>query len=96
MPFDWLNDFQRAMEKADDYADKTLAAYRLGIKAGGSIRGVSVCVSENCCGAAQVAAGRGPCIFPTKRRGCRCRLAPQGRKCPCVYRPVMTYEEGAE
>ena len=27
------------MEKADDYADKTLAAYRLGIKAGGSIRG---------------------------------------------------------
>ena len=43
MPFDWLNDFHRGMEKADNYAEKTLAAYKLGIKAGGSIRGVSVC-----------------------------------------------------
>ena len=40
MPFDWLKSFHQEIEKAPDYAEKTLAAYRLGMKAKGSIRGV--------------------------------------------------------
>jgi len=95
MPFEWLNNFQRTMEKADDYADKTLAAYRLGIKAGGSIRGVSVCVSENCCTAAKMLP-EGTVYLPDAAPRLPLPTCSQGRRCPCVYRPVMTYEEGAE
>ncbi len=78
MPFNWLNDFQRTMEKAGDYADKTLAAYRLGIKAGGSIRGVSVCVSENCCEAAMKYCRKGAVlIIRTKRAAAAADLLPK-------------------
>jgi hypothetical protein len=95
MPFEWLNDFQRSMEKPDNYADKTLAAYRLGIKAGGSIRGVSVCVAENCCADAKLLP-EGTVYLPDAAPRLPLPTCSQGRKCPCVYRPVMTYEEGAE
>ena len=95
MPFDWLNDFHRGMEKADNYADKTLAAYKLGIKAGGAIRGVSVCVTEACCQDAQ-ALPEGTVYRPDAAPRLPLPTCPQGRRCPCVYRPVMDYEEVAE
>ena len=52
MAFDWLNKFQQDIEKEPDYAVKTLAAYRLGMKAKGSIVGVVVRPASNCCDAA--------------------------------------------
>lgn len=53
MAFGWLDDFHKEMEKPPDYAERTLAAYRLGMKAGGSIAGVRVQVDEECCAAAK-------------------------------------------
>ncbi|MFZ6028835.1 MAG: hypothetical protein ACOYYS_14055 [Chloroflexota bacterium] len=95
MPFDWLKSFHRQTEKPQDYAERTLAAYRLGMKAGGAIAGVRIDVAETCCQAArQLEAGivyhpdEAP-ILPLA--GC-----PLGQRCQCVYRPVMDYEAGAE
>jgi len=95
MPFDWLNDFHRGMEKADNYADKTLAAYKLGIKARGAICGVSVCVPANCCGAAKQLP-EGVVYQPDEAPRLPLAGCPLGRRCPCVYRPVMTYAEVQE
>ena len=44
MSFNWLNNFQQEMEKPDDYAEKTLAAYKLGMRAKGSIVGVRIVI----------------------------------------------------
>jgi hypothetical protein len=93
MTFDWLNDFQRSLKKAEDYAEKTLAAYRLGMKAGGSIRGVSIQVDEACC---QLAHGlpAGAIYHPDDAPHLPLQGCPLGRQCRCVYRPVMAYQEG--
>ena len=40
MAFDWLTNFHHSEQKPENYAEKTLAAYRLGMKAKGSISGV--------------------------------------------------------
>ena len=91
MAFDWLNKFQHDMEKPDNYAEKTLAAYKLGMKAGGSIVGVRLEVQSDCCQmaqalpAAQVYAPEAAPRVPLS--GCTL-----GRRCTCVYRPVMKYE----
>ena len=95
MPFDWLNNFHRGMEKADNYADKTLAAYKLGIKAGGAISGVSVCVPPTAVGAAKELPA-GAVYQPDEAPRLPLAGCPLGRRCPCVYRPVMTYEEARE
>lgn len=94
MPFDWLKSFHRQTEKPEDYAERTLAAYRLGMKAGGAIVGVRVDVAASCCAAAHQLApdtvyhpDEAP-ILPLP--GC-----PLGRRCQCVYRPVMAYEKSA-
>ena len=51
--FDWLNKFHQEMEKDPTYAEKTLAAYRLGMRGKGSIVGVTIQRAENCCDAAR-------------------------------------------
>ncbi len=94
MSFDWLKGFHQDIKKAPDYAEKTLAAYRLGIKAGGSIRGVRIEIDPEGCAASRTLdadaeyhpddAPRLP--LPDCAKGLRCR---------CVYRPVMTYEPGS-
>jgi hypothetical protein len=94
MPFDWLNDFHRQMEKAADYAEKTLAAYRLGIKAKGSIRGVAVCPAAGSCQAA-AELPPGAVYHPDEAPRLPLPACPQGNGCQCVYRPVMTYQEEA-
>jgi hypothetical protein len=94
MPFDWIKDFHRGMEKAEDYAEKTLAAYRLGIKAGGSIRGVTVSVCADCCDGAR-ALPEGTVYQPHEAPRLPLPTCLRGRQCQCVYRPVMTYDEGA-
>ncbi len=91
MSFEWLKGFHQDMEKAPDYAEKTLAAYQLGMKAKGSIRAVRIVVDADGCAASRTldpAAEYQPddaphLPLPTCSKGGRCR---------CVYRPVMTYE----
>jgi hypothetical protein len=95
MPFEWLNMFHQGMEKADNYAAKTLAAYRLGMKAGGSVAGVRVCAPEGCCDAAR-ALPQVAVYHPDEAPVLPLPGCPKGPRCPCVYRPVMTYQEGAE
>ena len=92
MAFDWLNGFQRGLEKGPGYAEKTLAAYALGMKAHGSIVGVRVEVEPGCCDAARqlpVGAVYDPANAPRlPLAGCS-----RGDGCRCVYRPVMSYQE---
>jgi hypothetical protein len=92
MAFEWLASFHRATEKPDNYAEKTLAAYRLGMKAGGSIQGVTVQIEEDCCSAAR-ALPAGAVYHPDEAPHLPLPTCPLGRRCRCVYRPQMTYVE---
>ena len=89
MPFDWLDKFQKATEKPDDYAEKTLAAYKLGMKAKGSIAGVRIATPPNACATCLETDGLfHPDDAPRlPHQNCTCTSG-----CQCVYRPVMTYE----
>jgi hypothetical protein len=92
MAFDWLNKFQHGLEKDPDYAAKTLAAYRLGVKAKGSIVGVGVEPAEDCCEAVQrLRTGR--VYHPDEAPLLPLPDCPQGRRCGCVYGPVMSYQK---
>jgi len=90
MTFDWLDKFHHDMEKEPNYAEKTLAAYRLGMKAKGSIAGVVVQPATNCCDAARLLPA-GKVYHPGEAPHLPLPDCPQGRRCGCVYRPVMTY-----
>ncbi len=95
MPFDWLKSFHQDIQKAPDYAEKTLAAYRLGIRSKGSIRGVRIEVDGDGCPAsraldphAEYSPDDAPHLpLPDCAKGLHCR---------CVYRPVMAYEPTVE
>jgi hypothetical protein len=91
MSFEWLSNFHREMEKGEDYAEKTLAAYRLGMKAKGSISGVRIAADPAGCLASkqlEPTAVYHPDNAPhLPLPGCS-----KGRRCGCVYRPVMGYE----
>lgn len=95
MSFDWLNSFLRETAKAPNYAEKTLAAYRLGIKAKGSIAGVRIETDPDGCAACREldpAAVHQPDdapILPLPE-------CDKGLSCQCVYRPVMKYELGED
>jgi hypothetical protein len=91
MAFDWLNKFHQDMEKDPAYADKTLAAYRLGMRGKGSIVGVTIQRAEDCCNAARQLP-EGNTYHPDEAPRLPLPDCPQGRRCGCVYRPVMTYE----
>jgi hypothetical protein len=92
MAFGWLDDFHKEMEKPPDYAERTLAAYRLGMKAGGSIVGVRVQVDAGCCAAAK-ALPSGTVYHPDEAPHLPLPDCALGRRCRCVYRPVMRYEQ---
>ena len=91
MAFNWLNEFQHEVEKPDNYAEKTLAAYRLGMKAKGSIVGVRIEIDQDGCAACRkidVTAVYHPDDAPIlPLPDCT-----KGNRCGCVYRPVMKYE----
>jgi len=53
MAFQWLDKFCSTAIKSSDYAEKTLSAYALGIRAKGSIAGVVIRVAADCCDAAR-------------------------------------------
>lgn len=95
MAFNWLNKFQKEMEKPANYAEKTLAQYRLGMKAKGSIAGVRIVVDADGCGAcAEISAET---IFhPDDAPRLPLSACTKGNRCQCVYRPVMSYEVDAD
>ena len=92
MTFGWLDNFHKEMAKSADYAERTLAAYRLGMKAGGSIVGVRIQVDEGCCQQAQ-ALPLTAVYHPDDAPHLPLSDCPHGQQCRCVYRPVMNYEK---
>ncbi len=93
MPFEWLTTFQGSLQKPEDYAEKTLASYRLGMRAGGSIVGVVVQTNDDCCDAAR-ALPRGAIYLPDEAPRLPLADCSACDQCRCVYRPRMTYQEG--
>lgn len=91
MSFDWLNNFQRTMKKPADYAEKTLAQYRLGMRAKGSIAGVRIEVDPAGCAACR-AIDTTAVFHPDEAPHLPLATCDKGPQCQCVYRPVMTYE----
>jgi hypothetical protein len=92
MAFKWLKQFHHANKKPEDYAEKTLAAYARGMKAGGSIRGIRIEVGEGSC---QAALELPPDALYLPGDAPRLPLPGclLGRDCTCIYRPVMNYED---
>lgn len=94
MAFDWLNRFQHQMEKDPRYAEKTLAAYRLGMKAKGPIVGVAIEAAPDCCDLARQLPP-GAIYLPADAPRLPLPGCPRGGRCGCVYRPVMRYQQPA-
>lgn len=94
MPFEWLKGFHQDIEKTLDYAEKTLAAYRLGMKAGGSIRGVRIEVDPVGCAASRALDADAE-YLPDDAPHLPLPGCSRGLHCRCVYRPVMAYEPKA-
>jgi hypothetical protein len=92
MAFDWLTKFHQQIEKEPGYAEKTLAAYGLGMRAKGSIVGVVVETGPSCCEQARCLPV-GKIYHPAAAPHLPLPDCPQGRRCGCVYRPVMSYQE---
>lgn len=93
MALDWLNGFLQRMQKAPDYAEKTLAAYALGMKAKGAIAGVAIDRPADCCEAARQLPD-GAVYRPEEAPRLPLPGCPRGGSCGCVYRPVMKYQRG--
>jgi hypothetical protein len=91
MSFDWLNKFHKEMDKPADYAEKTLAAYKLGMRAKGSIAGVQVLIDPEGC---QACRQLDPELIYHPDEAPRIPLTDcdRSRLCQCVYRPVMSYQ----
>ena len=86
-PQTWIHQFARRKPKPANYAEKTLTAYRLGMKAKGAIVGVRVLVSESSCPTCRAMAEQvyTPDTAPhLPHPGC---THPDG--CRCAYTPVM-------
>jgi hypothetical protein len=91
MPLEWLNAFHRGQKKTPDYAEKTLAAYALGMKGKGAIVGVRIQVGDPCCDAARLLPG-GHVYDPATAPRLPLPGCPLAERCGCVYRPAMAYE----
>ena len=91
MSFNWLTSFQQEMDKPANYAEKTLAAYKLGMKAKGSIAGVRIIIDPDGC---EPCRRLDPDVLYDPDQAPRLPLpeCERGRRCRCVYRPVMTYQ----
>jgi hypothetical protein len=91
MAFDWLEGFHHAMPKDAAYAERTLASYRLGMKAKGAIVGVAIQTDAGCCDAAR-ALEPGAVYDPATAPRLPLAACPRAGGCTCVYRPVMSYQ----
>ena len=92
MAFDWLDRFQHGLEKPPDYAARTLAAYRLGMKSKGPIAGVVIEPTADCCAEAR-ALPAGKVYHPDQAPLLPLPDCPQGRRCRCLYHPAMSYQQ---
>jgi hypothetical protein len=91
MAFEWLERFCQDGLKEPNYAERTLAAYSLGMKAKGSIVGVVVHAARDCCEAArQLPPSR--IYHPKEAPHLPLPACPLGNRCGCVYRPMMSYQ----
>ena len=79
------------MEKSADYAEKTLAAYKLGIKAKGSIAGVKIYADPNGCNAI-LSLNPDAIYHPDEAPLLPLPDCDRQHECRCVYRPVMTFQ----
>jgi hypothetical protein len=95
MSFNWLDKFQKEMEKPANYAEKILAQYRLGMKAKGSIAGVRIVVDSNGCVACREISAE-TIYHPDDAPQLPLAACTKGNRCQCVYRPVMQYEVTAD
>ncbi len=91
MTFDWLKGFQQNMQKSEDYAEKALAAYRLGMKAKGSIMGVSITIDDEGCAACHELKPQAT-YHPDEAPHLPLPNCDRGLACRCVYRPIMSYQ----
>lgn len=94
MSFEWLDKFHQTMEKPENYAEKRLAQYRLGMKAKGSIVGVAISVDEDGCDACRELDPEAV-YHPDDAPHLPLPNCTKGRRCGCVYRPMMSYQVGA-
>jgi hypothetical protein len=92
MAFNWLDNFYQEMEKPLDYAEKTLAQYRLGMRAKGSIVGVRIEVNGRCCPICSQLDTE-TVYHPDDAPHLPPPDCERGQGCLCVYRPVMAYEQ---
>ncbi len=95
MSFEWLTRFKQESEKASNYAEKSLAAYRLGMRAKGSIAGVTIDSPPDCCEAAR-RLPTAKVYHPDEAPLLPLEQCTKQKHCGCVYRPVMTYQKTAE
>jgi hypothetical protein len=94
LPFEWLKRFHQDIQKAPDYAAKTLAAYRPGMKAKGSIRGVRIEIDPEGCAASRTLVADAE-YLPDNALHLPLPDCAKGVHCRCVYRPIMAYEPKA-
>lgn len=95
MAFEWLERFQREREKGPRHAEKALAAYRLGKRAGGALAGVAIRGGPGCCAAAARLERAGP-RDPDEAPPLPLPDCDRPAACRCAYRPVMAYERAGE
>lgn len=79
------------MKKPADYAEKTLAAYKLGMKARGSIAGVRIVSDSRGCAPSQKLDPEA-IYHPDDAPRIPLPECDRGHSCGCIYRPVMTYQ----
>lgn len=91
MSFNWLNKFQQEMKKPPDYAEKTLAAYKLGMKAKGSIAGVQIRIDPHGCEPCRKLVS-GAIYDPDEAPRLPLPGCDRDAHCQCVYRPIMSYQ----
>jgi hypothetical protein len=91
MPFEWLNQFHGTV-KSENYSEKALAAYRLGMRSGGAIVGVVVQTGAECCDAARALTAGAVYSLDEAPRLPLSRCTDRDH-CWCTYRPRMTYQE---
>ena len=95
MSFSWLDKFLQNSEKSADYAEKTLKAYELGMRAKGSIKGVQIKTDPDGCQACRKL-DEAEVHLPENAPHVPLPECDRAEKCGCVYRPVMSYQMDEE
>lgn len=90
---DWLREHFRTTRDAQS-PERALNRYRMGMRAGGSIRGVRILAGQDSCPQCRALTGIVYTLDAAPTLPNPSCNNPSG--CRCVYRPVMTYETDAE